>query len=102
MAKHPVRRDERTGTITMTVMCVSDVLSTPMSRVPVTPTTPFDELPQFLTVRDAAAYTQQSTWTIYQAVAEGRIPGTKRFGRKRVLIPREDFCVKTVVEEAVL
>jgi excisionase family DNA binding protein len=62
-----------------------------MDRVSVAPTTRFEDLPDFLTVAQAAAYTQQSRWTIYQAVHEGRIPRSHSFGRKIILIPRGHF-----------
>lgn len=61
-----------------------------MSRVTVTPTTPPSDLPQLLTIKQAAAYTQQSQWTIREAVKRGEIP-KKCFGRKIILIPREHF-----------
>lgn len=60
-------------------------------REEVTPYTPYDQLPQYLTMRQAANFTQQSYWSITQAVNEGRIPHTNRFSKKLKLIPREHF-----------
>jgi excisionase family DNA binding protein len=61
-------------------------------RVPVTPTTPYDDLPQFLSVKEAAVYTQQWEGTIRQGIRVGTIP-SKRFGVKCILIPKEAFRV---------
>lgn len=71
-----------------------------MSRVIITPTTPESDLPQFLTVKQAAAYTQQCEWTIREAVKHGLLRVETRFGRKLVLLPREQFV--THQAEAVL
>jgi len=62
-------------------------------RIEVTPTTPYEDLPQFLTIKQAAAFTQQSYWTINQAVRSGAIP-SRRFGQKQDFIPREFFAPK--------
>jgi excisionase family DNA binding protein len=60
------------------------------AEVLVTPTTLYDDLPQFLTMKQAASYLQLSYWSIQQAVFEGRIPHRK-FSQKLKLIPREYF-----------
>jgi hypothetical protein len=55
----------------------------------VTPTTPYDELPEFLTAEQAAARMQVSTWSIRDKVKQGVIPKDPRFHRIR--IPKEQF-----------
>jgi excisionase family DNA binding protein len=62
--------------------------------VVITPTTRLEDLPQFLSIQQAALLTQQSEYTIRAAVREGRIPSTRRFGRKRVFIPRSHFLAE--------
>jgi excisionase family DNA binding protein len=59
-------------------------------RIVVTPTTRPSELPSNLTIKQAAAYTQVSEWTIREAIKRGEIPST-RFGQKLIFIPREYF-----------
>jgi hypothetical protein len=57
----------------------------------VTPYTPYDDLPQYLTIRQLASWSQQSDWSIREAIRDGRIPATKRFGRKLILIAKDYF-----------
>ena len=53
----------------------------------VTPFTPVEHLPQWLTVRQVCAYLGASKNSVYSAIAEGRIP-SRRFTSRRILIPR--------------
>lgn len=57
---------------------------------PVTRATAYDDLPQYLTAREAAAYTGCSLWQIYQNIHQGHIP-YRRIGPKRILIPRDYY-----------
>jgi hypothetical protein len=61
-------------------------------RVEITPATPYEDLPSYLTLKQAAAFTQQSYWTVWEAVRDGLIPSTKRFGRKLIFIPKAFFA----------
>ena len=73
-----------------------------MSRkVLVTPTSKPEDVPHLMTVRQAAAFTQQSEWAIRKGVDEGRYPGTTRFGKKNIRIPREHFLT-TAADQRVL
>jgi excisionase family DNA binding protein len=64
-------------------------------RVAVPPTTKWEDLPQFLTVEQAAEYTQQCVWTIRKAVDEKRLPDLReKMGGKLIRIPREAFRVE--------
>ena len=60
-------------------------------RVLVTPQTPYDQLPEYLTMHQVAAYTQQSYWSVQQAVCQGKIPHTTKFSRKLKHIPKTFF-----------
>jgi excisionase family DNA binding protein len=63
----------------------------------VTPTTPFNELPQWLTVDQVATYMGVSTYTVYQGLRSGDVP-YRRFGRKLLFIPREFLGGATVLQ----
>lgn len=52
----------------------------------VTATTPFEELPQWLSPDEAATWLRLSTWTVYEQVKLGTL-ASKRIGR-RVRIPK--------------
>jgi excisionase family DNA binding protein len=56
----------------------------------VTRSTPHGQLPEWLSVREASAYTGMSTWAIYEGVHRGEIPH-RRMGPKVILIPKEFF-----------
>lgn len=58
-------------------------------QIDVGPTTPYEDLPQFLTVQQAASYWQCSPWTVYQAIHSGELK-YRRLG-KLIYIPREEF-----------
>lgn len=60
-----------------------------MSATEITRQTPYDHLPQFLTVREAAARLGTSTWFIREATRRGEMP-SKRLG-KFILVPRAFF-----------
>ncbi len=64
---------------------------------PITRTTPFDDLPQWLTVAEAATYTGHNAWTIYANLHRGHIP-YRRFG-KRILIPKDFFRPDSAVPQ---
>jgi excisionase family DNA binding protein len=53
-------------------------------------TTPYDALPQWLTVAEAATYTGTSSWFVYKAIHDGTIPA-RRIGPKLLQIPKEYF-----------
>ncbi len=58
--------------------------------VEVTRSTPYNELPQLLSVREAAAISGRTTWWVYQNIHQGNIP-YRRMGPKIILIPKEYF-----------
>lgn len=60
-----------------------------MSDHKVTRTTPYSELPQWLTVEEAAAHSGKCEWTIRQHIHQGLIP-YRRVG-KHYQIPRDFF-----------
>jgi excisionase family DNA binding protein len=53
----------------------------------ITPNTPLEDLPQFLTPKEFCAFTRIGRSTIYDAIRRGEIP-VARFGRV-VRIPRD-------------
>lgn len=64
------------------------------NRQEITPKTSFDDLPEWLTVRQAAAYVGLSYWTVHQSVHRGEIPH-RRFGPKIIFIPKAYFSAVT-------
>ncbi len=50
------------------------------ARPQVTPLTPYDELPQWMTLREAAVCLGVSYWTVREMIHSGEMPH-KRFGR---------------------
>jgi excisionase family DNA binding protein len=68
-------------------------------RVEITPATPYEDLPSYLTLKQVAAFTQMSYWTVWEAVRDGRIPSTRLLGRKLIFIRKELFAPQ--VEQAV-
>ncbi len=56
----------------------------------VTRSTPYDEIPQWVTVHEAAALLGVTTWFVYQNVHQGNIP-YRRVGPKIIQIPKEYF-----------
>ena len=58
--------------------------------VTVTPTTKPEDLPAYLTIKQAACHTQQSEWAIREAVKQKKL-ASRCFGSKRIFIPREEF-----------
>jgi excisionase family DNA binding protein len=59
----------------------------------ITPTTPYERLPEWLSIRQAAAHLGLSSWFVYQAIHRGDIP-YRRIGPKVIQIPK-DFFNKT-------
>jgi excisionase family DNA binding protein len=53
---------------------------------PVTATTPYESLPEQLTVAEYIAYTRTSKWSAYDLIRRGELPA-KRYGRV-VRIPK--------------
>jgi excisionase family DNA binding protein len=56
----------------------------------VTRSTPYDDLPQWLTARETAKILDVSVWFVYENVKQGHIPARK-IGSKIIQIPREFF-----------
>jgi excisionase family DNA binding protein len=55
---------------------------------PITPSTPFRDLPEFLTVQEVAAYLRLAKNVVYDAVHSGQLP-SRRFAGRQFRIPRE-------------
>jgi excisionase family DNA binding protein len=71
----------------------------PSVAVPqITRSTPYDQLPQWLTVAEAASYLGVNTFFIYQNVHRGDIPH-RRMGPRFILIPREYFDPSSAKQE---
>jgi excisionase family DNA binding protein len=61
-----------------------------LAQIEITRNTSYDEMPQYVNVREAAAFLGTSTWFIYKGIHEGQIPH-RRMGPKILLIPKEYF-----------
>jgi excisionase family DNA binding protein len=62
----------------------------PDEIVEVTRRTPFADLPEWLSVQEAAALLGLSAWTVYQNLHKGEIP-YRRVGPKTIQIPKGYF-----------
>jgi excisionase family DNA binding protein len=56
----------------------------------ITRSTPYDDLPQWLSAQEAAAVLGVTTWAIYQNIHQGHIP-YRRVGPKIIQIPKDYF-----------
>lgn len=56
----------------------------------VTRETRFEDLPELLTPKEAAALLKMSAWTVYQSIDKKLIPSVK-VGEKRLYVPRTYF-----------
>ena len=66
-------------------------MSTKAAASTVTRTTPYDELPEWLSVREAATYWNVCEWFIRKQIDSGDIP-SRRLGNKLILIPKGFFA----------
>jgi excisionase family DNA binding protein len=57
---------------------------------PITRSTQYDDLPEWLTLEEAAVLLNVSYWTIQNGTKKGTIP-CRRHGRKVVLVPKRFF-----------
>lgn len=62
-------------------------MSTTPAQSSVTPTTPYSDLPEWLSPKEVADYLRLSPWTVYQGVNQELIP-YKRVNRKLLMIPK--------------
>ncbi len=66
-------------------------MSVAVPAVPqVSRSTSYDDLPQWLSVAEAAAYLNVTTWFVYTNIHQGNIPH-RRVGPKIIQIPKEFF-----------
>ena len=70
----------------MVLMC--SVLVAPVGTI--TRSTPWEELPEWMTPTETAAYLGVTTWFVYQRIHQGEIP-YRRVGPKIIQIPRVFF-----------
>jgi excisionase family DNA binding protein len=61
--------------------------------------TEYDNLPQWLSPSEVAAYTGWTKWTVYQYVHQGHIP-YRRVGPKTIQIPKTFFHTDRAHEES--
>jgi len=61
-----------------------------VKRSRVTPSTPYDALPEWLNITEVATYWNCSKWFVYKGIDRGDIPH-RRIGHRVIHIPKQFF-----------
>ena len=61
-----------------------------MPAVKVSTNTKYDDLPDWLTIRQASSYLGVSTYTLYEGVKRGTVPH-RRVGLRLIHVPKHHF-----------
>ena len=68
-----------------------------VKRPEITPTTPYADLPEWLTLQEAAALLGCSYFTVHKMVSRRQLP-FRRFGEKLIYVPKQAFAASTAFE----